>query len=99
MQSHFHFLESFLLTNSHNLNHLSEFISVEMNIDVMDKNFATMFTYELENVLQKQCVEITLDDYQKRGNSFQRLSRWISFKLVSWSMWLLELVNRKDSRK
>ena len=77
----------------------SEFLSVETNADVMDKNFAAMFRGELLSVMQKQCIEITLEDYDKQGNRLQRLGRWASFKLVSWSMWLLDVVNRKDSKK
>lgn len=90
--------EEWCTIGSHNLNHLSEFLSIETNVDVMDKNFASMFRHELLSVMQNQCVEITLEDH-KQGNSLQRLSRWTSFKLVSWSMWLLDVVNRKDSKK
>ncbi len=91
--------EQWCTIGSHNLNHLSEFLSIETNVDVMDKEFASMFRRELLNVMQNQCIEITLDVHHKQGNPLQRLGRWTSFKLVSWSMWLLDVVNRKDSKK
>ena len=84
---------------SHNLNHLSEFLSVETNVDVIDKNFATGLKNELIEVMNKHSIQITLEEYEKRGTLLEQLSRWISYKLVSWSMWLLEVVNRKESRK
>lgn len=90
--------EEWCTIGSHNLNHLSEFLSVETNVDVMDKNFATALKGELEEVMKNHCVEITLEDYKRQGTAFEQLSRWISYKLVSWSMWLLEVVNRKESR-
>lgn len=90
--------EEWCTIGSHNLNHLSEFLSVETNVDVMDKKFATVLKSELETVMKNQCVEITFEDYKKQGTVLEQLRRWISYKLVSWSMWLLEVVNRKDSK-
>ncbi len=91
--------EEWCTIGSHNLNHLSEFLSVETNVEVMDKDFALLLKQELQVVIKTQSVEITLNEYQKQGTALQKLSRWISYKIVSWSMWLLEVVNRKDSRK
>ncbi len=91
--------EQWCTIGSHNLNHLSEFLSIETNVDVMDNEFASILRSELLEVMQNQCIEITLDEYHKQGNPLQSLGRWTSFKLVSWSMWLLDVVNRKDSKK
>ncbi len=90
--------EEWCTIGSHNLNHLSEFLSVETNVEVMDKDFALLLKQELQVVMKTQSVEMTLNEYQKQGTALQQLSRCISYKLVSWSMWLLEVVNRKDSK-
>lgn len=45
-----------LITNwvsvgSHNLNHLSEFLSIEMNMEVLDNNFASGVATELKKLM------------------------------------------------
>ena len=91
--------EEWCTIGSHNLNHLSEFLSVETNVSIIDKKFAKSFANELKQVMKNHCIEITFDEHKKRATIFQRLGRWISFKLVGWSIWILNLINWKDTKK
>lgn len=84
---------------SFNINHLSEFLSVEMNVDVLDENFAENFADELSLLMQNDCDEILLQDFAKRHTQLRQFTTFISFKLISWSMRLLSLFYKGDSRK
>ena len=80
---------------SHNLNHLSEFISIEMNLEVLDHAFAGQTTRELYTLMEERCIPVTMDELQKSTNIFIRAGRWFSYKLISWSMRLLYFLNQK----
>jgi len=84
---------------SFNINHLSEFLSVEMNVDVLDNSFAQHFANELNLLMQNDCDEILLQDFARRHTLLRQFSTFISFKLISWSMRLLSLFYKGDSRK
>jgi len=84
---------------SFNINHLSEFLSVELNVDVKNRNFANSFAQELDLLMQKDCDEIFLHDFDVKHTALRQFSTYISFKLISWSMQLLSLFYKVDSRK
>ncbi|MFN8154773.1 MAG: phospholipase D-like domain-containing protein [Bacteroidia bacterium] len=80
---------------SHNLNHLSEFISIEMNLEVLDHAFASQTTRELYSLMEERCIPITSADVTRGSNLFQKAGQWISYKLISWSMRILYFLNQK----
>ncbi len=80
---------------SHNLNHLSEFISMEINIEILDKNFGESFSNELMLLTKHHCQEIKLEEYERNHSRMQKISEWFSYKTVSISQWILEMVTRR----
>ena len=82
---------------SHNLNHLSEFFSIEMNLDVLDKQFSKSVAEELTVLMKLHCKEITLDDYQKSTNVLKKVVNSISFHILSMMMRILYILNRKEA--
>ncbi len=83
---------------SHNLNHLSEFLSIEMNLEVMDKKFSEEVALELKSLMQEKCIEIKSGDVMKSKFFATRLMNWISYKIISWSMRILFFLNIKPGK-
>jgi cardiolipin synthase len=67
---------------SYNVNDISAYASVELNIDVNDAEFATQVQHQLESIMEKDCVLVTEEDYNKRYNFFQRFIQYCSDWLV-----------------
>jgi len=67
---------------SYNVNDISAYASVELNIDVNDAEFATHVQHQLESIMEKDCVLVTEEDYNKRYNFFQRFIQYCSYWLV-----------------
>ena len=84
---------------SFNMNHLSEFLSVELNVDILDEAFAGNFADELALVMQNDCEEIILADFAKSHTLLRQFLTFISFHLISWSMHILSLFYKSDSKK
>jgi cardiolipin synthase len=67
---------------SYNVNDISAYASVELNVDVNNAEFATLVHQQLESIIEKDCVLVTEEDYNKRYNIFQRFIQYCSYWLV-----------------
>lgn len=50
--------DHWMTIGSFNLNHLSTYASIELNVDVMNSNFILQTRHTLENIMHEGCVEI-----------------------------------------
>jgi cardiolipin synthase len=67
---------------SYNVNDISAYASVELNVDVNDAAFATHVQQQLEAIIEKDCVLVTEEEFNKRYNIFQRFIQYCSYWLV-----------------
>jgi cardiolipin synthase len=67
---------------SYNVNNISAFASIELNLDVHDKDFATHLQNRLNAIIADDCVPITKEDYNTRFNIFHRFLQWASYNIV-----------------
>ena len=81
-----------------NLNNLSELISIEMNLEVLDVTFGNEVATELKELINQHCTEVTLSVYERSNHPMKRLSNWFSYKMISWSLSILFFLNRKDPK-
>jgi cardiolipin synthase len=82
---------------SYNMNHLSDYGSVEMNADIMDARFAEHFEKLLLEIIAKDCRQITFEEYIHRRTWIYKFFGWISYQMIRIMMRLLFLLtgNRK----
>jgi cardiolipin synthase len=81
---------------SYNLNYLSEFFSLEMNIDVLNKDFAIKFLEELDVLIKSNCIEITKENFKKKFNLFTKFTYFIQYNISSIIIRILYILNRHD---
>ena len=89
---------SWVSIGSHNLNHLSEFMSVEMNLDVLDENFAHRFADELKTLIREHCTEIRIDEYKNSKSIFKQFFNWSSYRFISFTQRILYMLNRREGK-
>ena len=58
---------------SYNVNIISAYASLELNIDVNNSNFAGMLNNVLEKIIQDDCVLITKEDFQLRNGILNKI--------------------------
>ncbi len=73
--------QNWATVGSFNLNHLSAYGSIELNIELISKEFSTTMAASLEGVIAK-CEKITVDTLKTRGNLFARILNWSVYRLV-----------------
>jgi cardiolipin synthase len=79
---------------SYNQNQLSAYISIELNLDVVNTKFCGEFNEHLLDVIKNECTLVTNDSFIRSSSWQAQLSRWISYRLVRISLRMLFAMNR-----
>lgn len=85
---------------SFNLNELSDYGSLELNVEVADEEFALQTRECIEQLISDGCEEVVPDAYLRGKNWFIQFSRWCSYQLVRVTLRMLFLFMqlREDRR-
>jgi cardiolipin synthase len=67
---------------SYNVNDISAYASIELNLDVRDPGFATQVDQKLQAILRVECVPITLEKHTRTKNIFKQFIRWFSYEFI-----------------
>lgn len=67
---------------SYNVNRISAYASVELNMDVRNDAFATCVEQELENLIRNNCVQITPENYFRHHGLFQRFLQRMAYESI-----------------
>lgn len=85
----------YVTIGSFNLNYLSEYVSVELNVDINDVAVAREFHAELDHIIETACHRVERQVVRSK-NPLSRLLDFISYQAVMYSMRVLYLLTRKD---
>ncbi|SKB58864.1 phospholipase D-like domain-containing protein [Maribacter arcticus] len=66
---------------SFNLNHLSSYGSIELNLEIISKEFSKTIATSLNGVIA-QCEKITYDTLKARGGFFTTILNWFAYRIV-----------------
>ena len=67
---------------SYNINNISTYASMEMNVEVIGKEFCRNCESQINNIINNDCVHITREIHAKQKNYFIQLIRWISYQFI-----------------
>lgn len=72
----------FVTIGSYNVNDISAYASVELNLDVKNEPFATIVQQKLENIIATGCTEVTEETYTTKYHLAQRVLQYCSYWMV-----------------
>lgn len=81
---------------SYNLNHISDYGSIEMNVNILDERFTGNFEKKLNKIIKEDCRQVTIEDYMRKKTWFSQLSGWTSYQMIRF---LMKLMAQMTSRK
>ena len=73
---------------SYNVNNLSAYASVELNLDISDKIFVKGLRLEIEKIIQNDCKKITKNLYDFESNIFQQLLQWVAYHFYKFTLFV-----------
>ena len=82
---------------SYNMNHLSDYGSIEMNADILDTRFAEKFEEILLGIIEKDCRQVTPEEYIHRKTWLFQLTGWFLYQIIRIMMRLMFLLSAKKS--
>ena len=83
---------------SYNLNFLSAFESLELNLDVADPAFAVQVATELESILETRCERICPEAHPKRQTLFTRIGNALAFGALWLTAYAVSFFDRRKER-
>lgn len=84
---------------SYNVNNISAFASIELNLDVNEPGFAQSMQQHMEKIIRDHCEQITEEDFRTRYNFFKRLYQQSCYQLVRVLFFLFTFYFRQRSFK
>ncbi len=83
---------------SYNLNHLSDYGSIETNADILDVAFSEHFEHILLDIIEKDCREITPREYARRKTWYNQLMGWTSYQIIRFLMRMMFLLTPQKQK-
>jgi len=80
---------------SYNVNDISAYASVELNLDVLDNEFAAEADDWLRRLMERECIRIT-DDYLENYSLPQRFLQWLSYEVYRLVLFLFTFYFRQQ---
>jgi cardiolipin synthase len=84
---------------SYNLNHISDYGSIEMNVDILDKTFTENFEKMLLEIIRKECRQVTFEEYLRHKTLLSQFSGWISYQMIRLFMRLMSQMTSKKGKQ
>ncbi len=72
---------------SYNVNNISAYASVELNLDILDEDFANQADETLQKIIARDCIGIT-DSYMKTYSLVERFLQWWSYEVYRFMVYL-----------
>jgi len=82
---------------SYNLNHLSDYGSIECNVEILDNEFGSDLRAYVEESVMPNSEEITLESFKKKYGIFSLFSSWISYQLIRISFRILFFLQKREN--
>ena len=70
------------IIGSFNLNHLSSYGSIEMNVEIDFREFSESLADHFNDLIVTQCEQVTFETIKTRRSFFTNLLNWISYRIV-----------------
>ena len=74
--------DQWMTIGSYNVNDISAFASIELNLDIRNAEFVTGVRQTIDEIIKNDCVRVTPADFGKTRNIFTQFYRWFSFQFI-----------------
>ena len=67
---------------SYNINNISAYASIELNLDVHNPYFVSNTRNVLQQIIEKDCMPISMEEHLRTKNIFKQFGRWLSYGFI-----------------
>lgn len=84
-----------LTVGSYNINNISAYASIELNLNVRDAGFAEQTENLLQQIIDQDCIAITKEYHRRSKNLIRRLVRWMAYEFIRLTLFLFTFYFRR----
>ena len=81
---------------SYNVNNISAYASLELNLDVKSKSFGSYAQEEMDKIISNDCLQVTHENYRSSTNIFRKLWQKTSYMIVNWILTLFTFYFKQE---
>ncbi len=78
----------FVTIGSYNVNNISAFASVELNLDIRDDKIAAGLQEKLLNIIETDCVKISRENFWVSENVIRKFLYYLSYRIIHFLFFL-----------
>ena len=93
------FDQKWVTIGSYNINNISAYASVELNLDIKNEEFGSSTVAALQKIIEKDCIEITPDRFEKSNNLFLLGWYWLSYEIYRVILFLFTFYFKQRKRE
>ncbi len=86
-----------LTIGSYNINNISAYASIELNLDVRYAAIAKEMEQILETIIEKECVHITKEELTHTKNIFKQFVHWSSYQFIRFVFYILTFYYKRTN--
>ncbi|WP_153797401.1 phospholipase D-like domain-containing protein [Foetidibacter luteolus] len=90
--------EDWVTIGSYNINDISAYASIELNLNIRNAAFAKQTAGVLLGIAEKDCIAVTEELHLKYRSVFRRFAWWVSFQFIRIVFYLFTFYFRHKSR-
>ncbi|MBL7851133.1 MAG: hypothetical protein JNN04_09540 [Cyclobacteriaceae bacterium] len=83
---------------SYNVNNISAYASIELNVDVHNASFANSVQHALDRIILDDCIRISHSRFSTGTNLFLKFKRRVSYEIIRVILYLFTFYFRQEAR-
>lgn len=87
--------EEWMTIGSYNINNISAYASIELNMEVRDAAFAAETTRILQRIIDTGCERVTPENHARARNVFKQFTRWASYSFIRVMIYIFTFYFRR----
>ncbi|MCX6316644.1 MAG: phospholipase D-like domain-containing protein [Bacteroidetes bacterium] len=84
---------------SYNINNVSAYASIELNLDVYDPIFTSSVEKVIDEIIAKDCIRITEKNIEKNKHPFRQFLQWFSYQAIRLILFLITFYYRQEKTR
>lgn len=91
--------QRWMTIGSYNVNNISAYASIELNVDVKDPVFVKQVADELTQIIKNDCKLITPEQHLRSRNALVEFKRWLAYHFIKMVFYLFTFYFKQEKYK
>lgn len=91
--------DKWVTVGSYNMNFISAFASIELNLDVANEHFAKTVKMTIDNIIKEDCIEVMECDFKAKYNFFHKIIHRVSYDFIQLVFFLFTFYFKPRNKK